>query len=360
MAQDLLPEQFRFSHDFCFFLHDQLVETLNSGLEAEIFNIKVKFRKKSHIKAIQGLSGEDFISYLENNGYKIDVDWLFYKQVCRALLSDFLHFVFEALQCSKKGKLTVAYALLRKPFKENLLFLEWMLAEPEDFLKRFDLETKTRFTFPTDVAKDKTIEIIEKALKKTKYAKVFDPKVLYDLRHDKSVYLGLEPLWQKANHLITTYKYLETRKGNFNFVFANSSHKKWLWKKLYDFVPILLYYSVEIVEAIISKFAKPVGTKLDITPLRTSIGMFLYLKKSGHKRRADKVGKQLKVTLNRIGLICDNCGTTLRIDIYNLRRMYEEGTLKCYNCKRIDNLGYLFKGTYDSRNQNHPNTKASG
>ena len=36
-----------------------------------------------------------------------------------------------------EGELTVAYALLRKPLKDNLFYLEWMLADLPDFLGVF-------------------------------------------------------------------------------------------------------------------------------------------------------------------------------------------------------------------------------
>ena len=36
----------------------------------------------------------------------------------------------------EKRKFAVGYALLRKPLKENLLFLSWLLADQDDFINR--------------------------------------------------------------------------------------------------------------------------------------------------------------------------------------------------------------------------------
>ena len=340
MANDVLPEKYRFSHDYCFFLHDQLVTILKDGVEAEIFNISVRFKKHSQDKAVQGLSGAEFIDFLEKNGYKQEAFFLYYKQACRALLSDFLHFIYEALQCSKKGKLTVAYALLRKPFKENLLYLEWMLAEPGDFLIRFtsDKYKYPKFTFPQESTEKETKGLIYKALSKTKYAKVFDASLLYDLRFNKRAYLGLEPLWQQANHLVTTYRFLETSPKNFNFIFANSSNKIKLWDTLYTFLPILLYYSTEVVEAVIATFAKRDESQLDVIPLRTSIGMYLHIRELGSRKRIARMGKNLRMSLRELRLPCQKCGKLLSIDLGNLRRIYENGVVKCYKCKCLSNL----------------------
>ncbi|MDA3789775.1 MAG: hypothetical protein PF503_14925, partial [Desulfobacula sp.] len=50
-----LPNEFEFSHWYCFFLHDQLVETLKSAEEVNVFNSTIKFNKKEHYKAIKAI-----------------------------------------------------------------------------------------------------------------------------------------------------------------------------------------------------------------------------------------------------------------------------------------------------------------
>ena len=165
-----LPEEFEFSHWYSIFLHDQLVETLKSAEEANVFNSTIKFKDESHGKAVEGLSGEEFIEWLEGNGYKTDVVVLYYKQLCAALLSDFLHFIYESLKCSRKGKLTVAYALLRKPLKENLFYMEWLLARPGEFLERFEEENPHRFKLPhsEETTESEHIAIVREAAKNQK------------------------------------------------------------------------------------------------------------------------------------------------------------------------------------------------
>jgi hypothetical protein len=53
--------------------------------------------------------------------------------VLPAVLSDLLHFIYEALQCSRKGKLNVTYALIRRPIQESLYLLESIVLDAAGF-----------------------------------------------------------------------------------------------------------------------------------------------------------------------------------------------------------------------------------
>jgi hypothetical protein len=97
--------------------------------------------------------------WLENNGYKLTVYEIYYKQIFVALLSDYCHFIYEALRTSKRGKLTVTYSLLRKPLKENLFYFEWLLADPREFITNFDSGLIHTIELSKYVPKEKKIEI---------------------------------------------------------------------------------------------------------------------------------------------------------------------------------------------------------
>jgi len=115
-----LPEKFKFNHVYSFFLHDYLANLIVKGETGEKFNINIKFDKseKEIINEFSDLQGEELFEWLNENGFKDEVDMLTYKHVFAAVLSDFCHFIHTALICSEKGKLSVTYSLLRKPFKD--------------------------------------------------------------------------------------------------------------------------------------------------------------------------------------------------------------------------------------------------
>lgn len=326
-----LPEEFEFSHWYSFFLHDQLVETLKSAEEANVFNSIIQFKDESHGKAVEGLSGEEFILWLENNGYKEEVLVLYYKQLCAALLSDFLHFIYESLKCSRKGKLTVAYALLRKPLKENLFYMEWLLARPGDFLDRFEKENPHRFKlpFPEEPIESEHIAIIKEAIENTRAGKWMPPGFIHELRFKKDSPISLEPLWQKANHLVTTFKYMETEECNLNFVFSDSNAHYSQWSGYYQFVPILLFHAVEVIEALLKRFAKRENEETDIMPLRTIAGMMLYLKNPPWESDMADAISDFGATLQEAGLSCPRCGKEFHFHQENISLFYENGSLEC-------------------------------
>lgn len=44
---------------------------------------------------------------------------------------------YESISCAQRGKVSVAYSLLIKPLRDNLLYLEWLLADKEEFYQNF-------------------------------------------------------------------------------------------------------------------------------------------------------------------------------------------------------------------------------
>jgi hypothetical protein len=331
MPKNFLPKEFRESHRFCFFLHDQLLETLSSATKANIFNIVIKFKSERDAKKVEDLRGGQFIDWLQKNGYEKEVYDLYYRQIISGLLKDFLHFVYEALQASKKGKLTVAYALLRKPFKDNLFYLEWLLAYPEDFLKRFDTPGGPKLSFPVDQTKTRQIEIITTAYEKIEGTKLLSGEIMHRLRYDKREFDGLEFLWQQANHLITTMKPIQTRQANFNFVFSDRKAKHLQWKQMYALLPLFLFHTIQVVEALMVKIAKRKDVENDTVPLRTLIGLNLWFET--HPWLKDKqlpIFAELPISIENAK--CVECEEKFKLGRRELKSIYLRNSVKCYKC----------------------------
>ena len=187
----IIPAEHHFAHTLCFFLHDLILQTLEEGEKAGIFNIKVDADNEK-IYELEGKSGEELISWLEKNGHESEVYVLFYKQVFQAMISDFCHFTYEALDCSTKGKLSVSYALLRKPFKEHLTYFEWLLGDPGDFLVKFKAGDASQLSIDRNPEKQK--DVIAKAMNKlSPYWGT--PEFLYEIRFDKKSPIGFEGIY---------------------------------------------------------------------------------------------------------------------------------------------------------------------
>jgi len=329
-----LPRKYWYSHQFCFFIHDQLVQIISSGERDGIFKVKIEFKDAELVKKIHKLSGEGLLDWLENNGYEDIIYDITYRQVCVALLADVCHFVYEALDCSKKEKLTVTYALLRKPFKENLFYLEWLLADPEDFIQKFysdGIKSLILSGFGA-ISPDKRKKIIKGAMKKTKHGEWIDSEFIYKLRYDKRVPFGMEQLWQKANHLITTYRFLETEEKNINFVFSSYEDHKSQWDYLYSFLPILLFHTLQIMEALIGTFAIIQNEEeQNLINLRTTIGFLFWVEK---RPRPIKINALQEITegFKDAQLYCPKCKKQMFFKKKDLKLFCEQGIFKCRSC----------------------------
>ncbi len=334
-----LPKKYWFSHQFCFFIHDQLVQIISSGERDGIFNVTMKFQNAELAKKIHKISGKQLLNWLENNGYEDFVYEITFRQLCVALLSDLCHFVYEALDCSRKGKLTVTYALLRKPFKENLFYLEWLLTDPEGFLKKFHLDGIKSLILSGSgaISSSKKKEIIKGAIKKTKHGEWINSEFIYQLRYDKRVTFGMEQLWQKANHLITSYRFLETEEKNINFVFSNPEDHKSQWDYLYSFLPIFLFYALQIMQALIGTFTIIQNEEeQNLIELRTTIGFFLWLEKRPRPIKI-KALQDISKSFEDAQLYCPKCKKQMFFKKEDLRRFCEQGIFKCRSCRyKID------------------------
>ena len=128
---DFLPDQYAFRHEYALFLNDILTGFVAHGETAGLFATTIDLRDESHAKTLASLPHEDKRDWLKANGYGPDLMEATYRHVLLALLSDFCHFVLEALSCSRKGKLAVAYSLLRKPLQgQSYLPRMGLLADP--------------------------------------------------------------------------------------------------------------------------------------------------------------------------------------------------------------------------------------
>ncbi len=321
-----LPHEYHFSHSFCFYLHDQLVAALKSGEEAKIFDVKLI----SDHKLPEGLAGDSLFEWLTDNGHRSVILDMYYRQITAALLADMLHFLYESLRCSAKGKITVSFALLRKPLKENLFYLEWLLAAPAEMLTAFEDQRPSAksINLLSDVRKK---EIIRAAVEKTSMGHWLDPDLIYDLRYNKRFSAGFEYLFQKANHLVTSFKALETEPANFNFVFSDDEAHRSQWNGLYSYLPPLLLHAVEVVEALLATFAKR-RDGIDLTAIRNAIGFACWIDSGPHKDLGAEAMREMKSALLENELPCPSCHTEIFSADESLMALYNENSVSCAAC----------------------------
>ncbi|WP_162819530.1 hypothetical protein [Massilia oculi] len=322
-----MPDQFQFSHQYCFFLHDQLVSLLKGGEAADIFSHEWKVVEGEAHPPLN-LSGEELFQWLERNNKKDVVFSLYYKQICAALVSDMLNFVYEALSCSAKGKLTVAFALLRKPLKENLFFLEWLLARPSEMLAAFDGDYEHK-SINKRFSDSEKKQIIKEAAENSHAGEWLPAELIYDVRYNKNFSIGFEALFQKANHLVTSFRFLETERANLNFVFSDEDAWQSQWEGLYSFLPIMLFHTVQIVKSIIGNFSRFTEQR-DLDPVRALIGLALWFQHRPTPIEARPILESIAEAL--LEITCPQCGGALDASHAALERIYIDNVLSCKEC----------------------------
>jgi hypothetical protein len=332
--RDFVPEKYKFAHEYCFFLHDILAEIVIFGEQEKIFHHSFGIRSVEDAEQIQKRSGEDLAEWMENNGYVSEFREANRRHIFLALLSDFCQFVYEALSCSRKGKLTVTYALLRKPLKENLFYFEWLLADSSDFIERFHAPFaggKRPLPLPVDLSPQKRIEIIEESIKKSYYKNWVSPNFLYEIRYDKKVDFGFEALFQRATHLITTMT-AKTEDQNFNFIFSGEKEKETQWQGLYTILPLILLHTVFVAKAFVDEFRGEKLQDLDFLIMRALLGFSMYMKSQKWDIDFDLTLNDLASEFSSLNHQCLSCHKSIEVDFECLKRMYEEGVLVCKQC----------------------------
>jgi len=330
-----LPEEFRLAHDFAFYLHDSLVMMVQYGEQAGLFNVSFPFKSPEDAEVFGNLSGDQAWDWLQQSGYEGVLAELVYRQLLVALLADACHFIYEALNCSRKGKTAVTYALLRKPLRENLFYLEWLLVDPKDLIGRFLHEGPERLLLSQpSVGEKQKRSIITDAAAMTAFPTFAPPEFLYDLRYSKDVAYGFETIWHKAIHLVTTYdERYATEKQNLNFIFSSGRDRLHQWRHLYTYLPPLLRYAVEVAEALMGSIVTLPGEELDAIQAKRQVGYVLWAKRYCSKPSSDLFIESIEGLVNDINLTCPNCSARVEFTDEGMEAFWKTGMTKCRRCR---------------------------
>jgi len=333
----LLPKKFWKVHEFCFFLHDSiarlLVEYDAKGVQDLVSDAFHEIIKKYNIDDDE----IDMLKFMKEKNIIEPYKYHLIAHLTLALSSDMIHFIYEALRCFEKRKFTVAFSLLRKPFKENLLFLSWLLCDEDDFLERFSAKN---YQTLNNIKKERRIEIFAKAIKKLPTSNAFDAESIHDVIYSKELASGFEPIWQRATHLITSKgMLLKTEDYNLNFIFEHPFDNN-LLEVLYAKLPYLMLFITQISLESFNKI-QSLNEKTFSHLLLTTMGSYeaLFLKGSAQPITR-MINKSLKPFLK-----CLHCDSPLRINKANAPQLYLTEHIQCKNCGLISEIPlYWFLG----------------
>ncbi|WP_417443868.1 hypothetical protein [Joostella sp.] len=327
-----LDKKFHRIHNLCAIIYDQLTEIFSGDDYSELNSTKFNLDHDKHKDIEKFNKGEiHALEWLKINNLNKEISQVLVKHVTMSVLSDFVNFIYESLSCAMRGKMTIAYALLRKPFTDELLIFEQILDNQDDFVNRFFHDGDPLTYDPSDRKIDKR-KIIENALKKSKPNIVFTSDLIYDLRYEKSLGKGINGMSNHALHIVTRDKNYKTTKQNLNFVFSTKEDIKSYWENYYFFVPYLLIYSVSVVDNILSQFLTEKKNKhlLNTKVMIRFISILLWSEFQGEKETKNK--KIFQVLTQNLNLICDKCNSNVELERADFELFVETSTFLCPKC----------------------------
>jgi hypothetical protein len=251
-----------------------------------------------------------------------------------ALLTDLCQFVAEALSCTERARLTVAYALLRKPFRDNLFYLEWLLAEPKSFINVFYEKTPIEFSLDRMLREDKVRQIVREAVSLTLKKDSIDPDVIYDMRYNKLTDYSFDVMWNKALHLVTTAKGHTTEYQNLNLIFSNDEDRLYQWRQIYTFLPAILDYAVDIAETLMFIILGKERPGFYIDYFHRDLGFAVWSKEMVDWQNSPKLSSEMPNDLDDLHFACPRCKKVVDMQENLARALFLDRKMKCPKCSR--------------------------
>jgi hypothetical protein len=319
-----IPYDLRVVHEYCFFLHDECVRILKEYENAEAHLVTVQFPSKLASDEFQKLASTDPIEALRAAGHPNEAKRVILNQITMRLTSDCLHHIFEGLSCLEKRKVIVALNLLRKPFKDNLIYLAWILGDEDEFFHVFTSGNPEKLA-QKQVGNIRT-SIFSKALAKTEIGSWMDADLLNELIYNRKSDWSLEKLFQRAVHLITIANVeLRTEPENFNFIFKDPRDND-VYERIYDNAPYILLFLTHVILELFDRMRNmDEGSRLS-TITRTILGFTLLTSEdttSVQDKLKNMLGNEVK---------CEYCHSQLSVTRYNAIRILITESFRCTSC----------------------------
>lgn len=326
----VLPKEFHKSNNLCAILYDQIAECFSY---AEYLNTNIEFDRDTHKLIDEFRNGEiNALEWLQANEFDDELSEVVAKHLVLAILSDFVNFTYESISCAQRGKTTVAYSLLRKPFTDELLMLEQLHYDFKEFVDRFYHSGNPDDYDPSSRSIDKK-QIIKNAISNIDTNYIFTEDMLYDLRYNKEMKAGINGISNQAIHIVTKDRNYKTQNQGLNFVFFKEEDVQVHWKHFYYFVPYLLLYSACLVDGIIFNFLKDENTHKarDIKKFRRFLGMLFWSEWSSDGK-SETSKEMFKFMSETIKLDCEKCDEEIDLVKADFELFFETEFFLCPSC----------------------------
>ena len=249
-----LPREYHNIHKTCFELVSQIEEFIIKK-EYQFLRVSESNLTPEELRQLEECGDIwDFLKKYKEEQFYTQLN----KHLILGLLMDFCYFMQESLDCSKKKRQVVSYAMLRRPLVDNLKILLRILLDDEfydNFVAKDDYDPASM--------KEEDLKEMMMATDKMRICKPIKGEFIYECIYDKNNPGSIVNLSNRAIHPVTTRPWNKTGAMNCNFMFVMPDDIAELWKHYYAYLPaILLFYSELFNTAVFGLFQNEVDMEL--------------------------------------------------------------------------------------------------
>lgn len=330
-----LPERFIKSHQLLLYYNDVIVNLLKLADEHRLSGISIPLEEKESISFELSC---DPIMWMLNSGYSEEAYKVTKSHIFFSLLTDFIYYMHESFSCSERGKVSVAFSTSRKPIKDTLFYLCWLLAEPKEFINillyneagDYDI-TKLSTEFKKTIYRNSCERIANKKIN-------YDPDLLFEIIYDRKSKISLCGAWDMSAHLVTTNKSYPTNKGNLNFIF--SSEEIWgdFWELYYNKIPYIMDFMIEVTITIFEEILTPDNvTVLFNRSMRNFKFTF-----STMDTLDERFPAHYSEILDEIIIHCNHCYNQIHVSEHIKNEILYDFLFTCPHCQCVERVGAYY------------------
>lgn len=326
-----IPAAYRAKHEFCFFLHDVMTRNLVQMESQKAGHIKIDIETEEEMDLLK--IGTHILDFLSFTGRKELERRVVVNHICIALYSDILHFIYEGLRALEKRKFSVAFSLLRKPFKEGMLVAAQMCADEVAFFDTLKSNAKNLLN-RRELNEESTKKILQSAIDSCGIPTFVTADSLYETIFDRGNEYGMAGLFDKATHLFTDYSKIRTENYNINFIFKDPADNDIYRGEVYSQIArALLFLNIAQIE--LYDRMKTSSKKYKSWVYLTSIGAYEAIFKAGRGHFSKFFDQSLSEFLN-----CAVCSSRIRIKKSNAARLLIAETIECEHCETTQHFPF--------------------
>ncbi len=324
-----LPDKFLSRHQLLLYFNDLMVDLLVKADEKGLSSEKIDLKEGQIIP-----EDIDPIDWLIENGYKDSAFRLTKSHIFFSLLRDFMFYMHESFSCSERGKVTVAFANSRKPIKDNLFYMCWLLIDSDEFISKLLYDDPKTFEVST-IGRDFIIHILKEAVKEVNFP--LNGALLSEIIYDKNSPKSLAGIWDKSLHVVTNDKRYPTPVGSLNFIFADDEIWNEYWETYYNKITPIMNFATKVSIALFEGIAKVNENIMLVNSFIRSMKYDLTYSKEFDPEFYKDMFKHLSIT-------CEKCKGIFKLEGYVLNEFIFDYLFTCPHCEFTERVGQYYFG----------------